>query len=367
MGKFNPSVQRIDLQTGAVETILRGMDRCDGIRTTAWGTVLVTEEAGDGMAYEIAQPLVTTENTVDDRTTGTISGTTSANIIQRTALPTMAWEGLTVLESGVVIAGDELRPGTAEPDIDGGAIFKFIPDTPWNGQGGIENSLLASGSVYAMQVTCVEKKQQFGQGCEIGQATWVGPLTASEARTEAANAGATGYYRPEDLHRDPMFVAPEEFASAVRFCWANTGREKAENYGEVICGIDHEPLTATVVDDEDRLVTVNRFIEGDTDFNSFDNLAFQPKTGNLYVIEDHANGDVFACLPDGADRDIKSDGCIKILSVKDSSAEPTGFFFTDDGKTAYVSIQHSNDDNMPLFDDYPTDDVLKITGFKVKH
>jgi secreted PhoX family phosphatase len=367
MGKFNPAVQRIDLQTGAVETILRGMDRCDGIRTTVWGTVLATEEADDGMAYEIAQPLVTTENTVDDRTTGAISGTTSANIIQRTALPTMAWEGLTVLESGVVIAGDELRPGTAEPDIDGGAIFKFIPDTPWNGQSGIENSPLASGSVYAMQVTCVEKKQQFGQGCEIGQATWVGPLTASEARTEAANAGATGYYRPEDLHLDPMFVAPEEFASAVRFCWANTGREKAENYGEVICGIDHEPLTATVVDDEDRLVTVNRFIEGDTDFNSFDNLAFQPKTGNLYVIEDHANGDVFACLPDGADRDIKSDGCIKILSVKDSSAEPTGFFFTDDGKTAYVSIQHSNDDNMPLFDDYPTDDVLKITGFKVKY
>lgn len=367
MGKFNPAVQRIHLQTGTVETILRGMDRCDGIRTTAWGTILATEEADDGMAYEIAQPLVTTENTVDDRTTGAISGATSANIIQRPALPTMAWEGLTVLESGVIIAGDELRPGTAEPDIDGGAIFKFIPDTPWNGQGGIENSPLASGAVYAMQVTCVEKKQQFGQGCEVGQATWVGPLTASEARSEAANAGATGYYRPEDLHRDPLFAAPEEFASAVRFCWANTGREKADNYGEVMCAIDYEPLTATVADDEDRLVTVNRFIEGDTDFNSFDNLAFQPKTGNLYVIEDHANGDIFACLPDGADRDIKSDGCIKILSVKDSSAEPTGFFFTDDGETAYISIQHSNDDNMPLFDDYPTDDVLKITGFKVKH
>lgn len=158
MGKFNPAVQRIHLQTGTVETILRGMDRCDGIRTTAWGTILATEEADDGMAYEIAQPLVTTENTVDDRTTGAISGATSANIIQRPALPTMAWEGLTVLESGVIIAGDELRPGTAEPDIDGGAIFKFIPDTPWNGQGGIENSPLASGAVYAMQVTCVKKK-----------------------------------------------------------------------------------------------------------------------------------------------------------------------------------------------------------------
>ncbi len=45
--KFNPSVQRIDLGTGAVETILRGMTACDGIRTTPWGTVLATEETDD--------------------------------------------------------------------------------------------------------------------------------------------------------------------------------------------------------------------------------------------------------------------------------------------------------------------------------
>jgi len=75
---------------------------------------------------------------------------------------------------------------------------------------------------------------------------------------------------------------------------------------------------------------------------------------------------VFACLRDGADRDIKSDGCVKMLSVKDTSAEPTGFIFSPDGQTAYVSIQHSNDGNMPLVDGYATDDLLMITGFKVK-
>jgi hypothetical protein len=113
-------------------------------------------------------------------------------------------------------------------------------------------------------------------------------------------------------------------------------------------------------------VVVNRFVEGDADFNSFDNLDFQPRTGNLYVIEDHDNGDVFACLPDGADRDLKTDGCVRILSVKDSSAEPTGFLFADDGETAYVSIQHSDDANMPLLDGYGTDDIIRITGFKVR-
>jgi secreted PhoX family phosphatase len=57
---------------------------------------------------------------------------------------------------------------------------------------------------------------------------------------------------------------------------------------------------------------------------------------------------------------------VKILSVKDSSAEPTGFIFDASGSTAYVSIQHSDDSFMPLVDGYGTDDLIKITGFKVK-
>ncbi len=365
LGKFNPSVQRINLQTGVVETILRGMTACDGIRATVWGTILVTEETNSGKAYEIADPLSTTENTIVNRATGDIAGNTAANIIIRNALPTMAWEGIGILDSGVLYAGDELRPGTAAPDRDGGALFKFIPDIPWNGQMGIENSPFASGLLYALQVTCNEGKQQFGQGCEIGKATWIGPIDPLNARAAAVEKQATGYYRPEDLELDPVFVAPEEFGSAVRFCWTNTGNEEVGNFAEVMCAVDLEPDTATVSEGQNRLVEVNRFIEGDRDFNSFDNLAFQSKTGNLYVIEDHENGDIFACLPDGADRDIKSDGCIKIMSVKDSSAEPTGFLFSEDGETAYVSIQHSSDANMPHFDGYPTDDVLKITGFKI--
>lgn len=360
--KLNPSVQRINLETGAVETILRGMSACDGIRTTAWGTILATEERIDGGAYEIFNPLGVTEQTVIDRASGAV--TDPASIARRTALPTMAWEGLAVLPTGVVIAGDELRPGTGGADRDGGAIFKFVPAMPRLVAGPIADlseSPYTAGSVYAMQVSCVNNNQQYGQGCEIGNAAWIG-VNATTARTDADAAGATGYYRPEDLHQDPMYQ-DETNPEAVRFCWTNTGNEGAKNYAEVVCGVDSAPLTAS---DTQRTVVVNRFVEGDTDFNSFDNLEFQPKTGNVYVIEDHGNGDIFACLPDGMDRDIKTDGCVKILSVVDSTAEPTGFFFSADGRTAYVSIQHSNDTNMPLVDGYTTDDVLKITGFKLK-
>lgn len=355
-GKFNPSVQRIHLGTGAVETILRGMSRCDGIRTTAWGTILATEETDDGGAYEILNPLTTTEQTVLDRATGSVSD--PGNIAKRTALPIMAWEGLIVLPSGVVIGGDELRPGTGIADSDGGAIFKFIPTTLHTASGPISNlgdSPLVSGSVRAMQI--LASNNQFGQGAEVGRGRWIS-VNAATARTDADANGATGYYRPEDLHQDPIFTDPAN-PQAVRFCWANTNNEAFSNYGEVVCAVDADPNLPS------SIVIANRFVEGDPDFNSFDNLDFQPVTGNLYVIEDHDNGDIFACLPDGADRDIKTDGCVKMLSVKDTSAEPTGFIFSADGKTAYLTIQHSDDTNMPQVDGYGTDDVVKITGFRV--
>jgi secreted PhoX family phosphatase len=361
-GKYNPSVQRIRLADGQVETILRGMSGCDGIRATNWGTILATEEETDGGAYEILNPLGTTDQTVLDRGLGTV--TDPNNIAKRTALPTMAWEGLAVLPSGVVIAGDELRPGSPA-NADGGAIFKFVPVNPRPVGAAAISSLidspLVSGSVYAMQVSCTTG-QQYGQGCEIGNAAWIA-VNAATARADANANGATGYYRPEDLHEDPLYQDAAN-PNAVRICWTNTGNEGSKNYAEVICGVDSAPLTAS---NTQRTVVVNRFVEGDTDFNSFDNLDFQPHTGNMYVIEDHNNGDIFACLPDGADRDIKTDGCVKILSVKDSSAEPTGFLFDASGTTAYVSIQHSNDSLMPTVDGYGTDDIIRITGFKVKN
>ncbi|MDT8407900.1 MAG: DUF839 domain-containing protein [Methylococcales bacterium] len=355
-GRKAPSVQTIDLATGEVNTVLRGMIACDGIRLTAWGTILATEEAGDGGAYEIIDPLNTFENTVVDRATGQITGATAGNIAKRPALPTMAWEGLTVLFTGVVIAGDELRPGTDGDDTDGGAIFKFVPENPNTLQSitDLSQSPFVAGSVYALRVSCRDNRPQFGQGCEVGSADWVG-VNAATARADANANGATGYYRPEDLHRDPSFLG-----QGVRFCWANTGLASGGNYGEVMCAIDSAPNQAAA---GELTVMVNRFIEGTPDMNQPDNLAFQPGTGILYVIEDNPNGDVWACLPDGDDRDIKSDGCIKVMSVVDASAEPTGLFFSDDGKTAYLSIQHSDDAEGTQFDGFDTDDVLRITGF----
>jgi len=361
-GKLNPSVQSWDLETGEVKTILRGMERCDGIRTTAWGTMLATEETTTGQAYEIIDPLNVSEHTVTDRAAGTVVQadgiTVATNIVKRDALPTMAWEGLTVLDNGVVIAGDELRPGTANPDANGGSIFKFVPNTAYAG-GMIANlteSPLTAGNVFAMQVQCKEGTSQYGQGCEVGNATWI-PVTAATARADADLLEATGYYRPEDLHKDPTYTG-----AGVRFCWTNTGNEGAQHYGEIMCAIDTD--TMNLVNDGTS-TAVNRFVEGDEEFTSVDSLEIHPVTGDIYGIEDHSNGDIWACLKDGADRDIKTDGCVRLLSVKDQSAEPTGFIFSADGTKAYLSVQHSDDTNIPLVDGYGTDDIIVIEGFRI--
>jgi len=369
--KRNPSVQSWDLETGEVKTVLRGMERCDGLRATPWGTLVATEETNDGALYEIIDPLNVENHQIIDRANGTVvdgvgSSTPSTKIIKRQVMAEMAWEGLTVLESGIIIGGDELRPGTAVDDADGGAIFKFVPSTPRTATGNITDlseSPLVSGTNYAMQVSCKDSKQQFGQGCEVGNATWI-EVNAATARADADANGATGYYRPEDLHRDTTFVG--EDADDMKFCWTNTGNEGASHFGEIMCAVDSEPLE---VGNGVLTTVVNRFIEGNEEFTSVDSLDIHPVTGDIYGIEDHKNGDIWACLKDGADKDIKSDGCVRLLSVKDQSAEPTGFIFSPDGSKAYLSIQHSSDtdvtlhDGGNLVDDYATDDIIVIDGF----
>lgn len=357
---INPSLQTINLKTGKVKTIAYGMDRCDGIRTTPWNTVLATEESDDGGAYELLNPLESDVFYVTDRGgagAATIVDKDGADaseaMIKRTAFASLAYEGLVVLESGVVYFGDELRPGTGKADKDGGALFKFVPATPRLNDGAIENlnqSPFVSGNDFAFRVSCVDNKAQYGQGCEVGNGDWV-QVAAATARDDADAYGATGFYRPEDMDRDPLFEG-----DGVRFCWTNTGNESAGHFAEVMCGVDAEPLTALP---GSLTATINRFLEGDEEANSFDNIAFQPGTGNLYVIEDHTHGDVWACLPDGEDRDIKTDGCLRMLSVRDASAEPTGFGFSYDGSYAILSIQHSDPSD---FGD--TDDIILIEGFK---
>jgi secreted PhoX family phosphatase len=106
----------------------------------------------------------------------------------------------------------------------------------------------------------------------------------------------------------------------------------------------------------------------------FDNVAFQPHTGNLVVLEDGPtsivlpNGvsqprgnDLWICLPDGDDDDVLSDGCVRFGSLRDTSSEPTGFIFLGSGEAGFVSLQHRDVDAANN-----RGSLLLISGFKVK-
>ena len=317
------SVQRIALADGKVETILSGLEHCGVARATAWGTLLVGERgiAGDGAAWEILDPLVLSGAEVLDRESGRVSD--PAGVARRPALPVIAWAG-----------------AAAHP---GGRIA------------GLDRSPFVAGRSYALQVSCFADRIQFGQGCDLGNAGWI-EVDPASARFDADGLGATAWYRPSDMDVDPQFEGP-----GARICWANAGRADAGEYGEILCAIDRSPRIAG---DEASAFTVrvSRLLAGDDDFNSPDDVAFQPGTGILYVAEGRGNGDVFACLPDGADRDLASDGCIRLLSLRDPSAKPAGIVFSPDGLTLYLSVGHSEDGAMAGAGGPATDDVLAVTG-----
>eukprot|EP00899_Mesostigma_viride_P019969 jgi/Mesvir1/27974/Mv20177-RA.2 len=227
-GKLRASVQSVDLATGEVRTILRGLDRANGIRATAWGTLLVTESVNDGAAYEILDPLHVHELSVIDRETGEIQDANGVVVTsparKLASLPTMSWEGVAVLDNGVVYAGDEHRPDDHDigSDVEGGSLFKFVPERPallGLTISQLEDSPLVSGSTFALAVSCIPRSSagfpQYGQGCQTGQGAWV-KVDPASARRDAFLKGATGYYRPRDMRRDTRHAGP-----GVRLCVAN--------------------------------------------------------------------------------------------------------------------------------------------------
>ena len=79
-----------------------------------------------------------------------------------------------------------------------------------------------------------------------------------------------------------------------------------------------------------------------------DNIAFQPHTNNVVLHEDAEttfegphNNDLWGCLPDGPDQDLLTDGCVRIATLNDLTAEWTGGIFDASGNHFYVSIQHN--------------------------
>jgi secreted PhoX family phosphatase len=346
-GTTAPGLVRINLATGASTTIVTGTQSCDPARRTPWGTILFAEEAGGGpnggRNYELIDPLNTTGVTLN-RATGTFSGGTgAANLVARPALGRLSFEGHAIYPNGVVYFGDELGPSAGNA---GGAFFKFVPSTLRDPGAGPVTSLaqspLVAGSIFGLRVGA---PGAHGQGSEFAQGTWV-PIPAApgpDLRAQAAALKLTGYYRPEDFEVDGGALRD----SLVRFCGNNTGDEGAQNWGETVCLSDGTLQQAAAVT---AVPEMRLFVPGSPAFAMPDNVAYQPGRGNWVIHEDADtntalqgphNNDLWDCLPDGGDPDLQSDGCVRIATLNDLTAEWTGGIFDASGEHFYVSVQHN--------------------------
>jgi hypothetical protein len=165
----------------------------------------------------------------------------------------------------------------------------------------------------------------------------------------------TGYYRPEDADIDRAADAE----GRVRFCANNTGNESQDkNFGETVCLTD-----ATLAEALGNTATpeLQYFVIGTPDFAMMDNIAYQPRRGNWVILDDGdgpevgRNNDIFSCQDDGADADLLSDGCARIVTLNDLTAESTGGIFDASGTRFWVSIQYNVTGHGV---------VLEITGWK---
>jgi hypothetical protein len=345
-GTSAPGLVRIELATGNVSTIVTGATSCDPTRRTPWGTIIFGEEAGQGgRLYELIDPLNTTDVTLD-RTAGTFSGGVGADhLVTRTALGTAAFEGLGILDDGTTyLDGDDsgLGPKNGGP---GDSEFKFVPDTPFHGAAPITDlsqSPYVSGKTFGLRVGL---GTNYGQGREFGFAQWIALPQIDNPNLEAEGlaAGLTGYYRTEDADLDPVALQQGN----VRVCVPSTGDETNHLYGETICVTDG---TIAQAEANTAKPEVQPFEIGGTSqgINMPDNIAFQPRTGNAILHEDAEttfegphNNDLWDCLPDGKDQDLLTDGCVRIATLNDLTAEWTGGIFDATGKHFYVSIQHN--------------------------
>lgn len=295
----NGSVSVLDLQTGEAKVLAQnaGWRRLDGLKWTPWGTLLFGEEAGaNGRLFEI----VLAQN----------DPMTAAAVIDRPAVGRMSHEGITVDAHGNVYVGDELN---------GGAIFKFVPDNYGD---------LSSGTLHALNVL----DETAAPGVGTGTAEWValipgqnGVVTdpAVNARAAAAEAGVTGYSRPEDN---------EMIGQTLYFTATGTNNVYA-------VALNGAPFVTEFV-----AAGVN---VGDTDafgLQDPDNLATD-SAGNLYIVEDNNPADIWVATPD-LDKDGRADSVLLFATLTTPGSEGTGIYFAPSQPRAmFVNVQHPADGN----------------------
>ncbi len=299
------AITALDLKTGdyAVYTaadlgLAPGFSRLDGIDWTPWGTLLFAEENGAiGRLFECqAEGL-------------------DVSCVDRPAVGRMSHEGIVAAPNGNVYVGDELN---------GGSIYRFVPD---------QYGDLSSGVLYALNIPGSTTNCSGATGVGLtptGQAEWV-PMDIADgksAREAADMAGVSDYCRPEDaeLIGTNLYVATTS----------------TKNVLQIPINSDTPYVT--------EFAGINTNMNNEADvwnygLHSPDNLA-SDNAGNLYIVEDNSdNSDVWVATPDH-DNDGSADSVVLFTTLTTMGAEGTGIYFPRTmPKTMLINVQHADNGN----------------------
>lgn len=279
----------------------------DGIRWTPWGTILFAEE-------ELEEPVVGTQDFghIYEIFLDPHDPMTAIDVKDRPQVGRLRHEGIHVGPDGSVYVIDELN---------GGSIFRFVPDSFGD---------LSSGQLYALKLTGISNADQlFGAydpttNPHTGAFEWVAldmDDVVVNANVAADAVFATEYGRPEDI----------EIIGRILYV-ANTTEDR-------VIAIDLAKRTVQTFVMSGLNVPVEVF-GSVTGFNSPDNLANGPD-GSLWIVEDNVPSDIWVASRD-LNRDGAADSVNLFASMKDSGAEGTGIYFGMDAGTLFVNIQHAD-------------------------
>lgn len=294
----NGAVTVTDMKTGVTTLVTQEphYESLDGIVWTPWNTLLFAEErivatfddprvpnAVGGLLYEH-----------DPRTGLTVP---------RPAFGARSHEGLRFDSEGNLYGISESTPG-----VNGsGGVYKFVPDRRGD---------LSKGQLYALKVLDASR---------TGEAIWV-PLDRDAVQVNsdapAIAAGATGWGRPEDIEITTV-----------------GGKKKGQ---EIMYVTSTSEELVIRVELNGRRAYVSNFVEEGINVSGLhnpDNLELDNE-GNVYILEDNGPGDIFVARVGRGSERVASE-VVRFASLADCEAEPTGLYFSRDGRTAWVHVQHA--------------------------
>lgn len=224
--------------------------------------------------------------------------------------PDKLWKMGRFKHENIVVASDSLTVYQGEDNSSNGFLFKYVMN---------QKTKLADGSLYVLKWD----DNSAGEWVQVPNAT---QSNMNNTISQSVLLFGTNFDRVEDVE-----IGPD---GKIYFTSTTQGKVfRFDDLGDSIANFE------TFVDNVNFTVNYGSGNQS-VNFNSPDNLAFDNE-GNLWVCQDGGGNFVWRVKPSHT----SSNPQIDVFAVMPEGSEPTGIFFTPDGKFMFLDIQHPSGSN----------------------